>query len=57
MSNEKETVSCQQTKCDWQNIDWKAALSYVTELRRSIFQATKVEDYKKDMFVPYVETV
>ena len=47
MSNEKETVSCQQTKCDWQSIDWKAAISYVADLRRAIFQATKVEDYKK----------
>jgi len=45
--DEKASVSPEQTKCDWNSIDWKGCVSYVRKLRQQIYQATKANDLKK----------
>jgi len=45
--DEKASVSPTQTRCDWHNIDWASAVTFVRKLRQEIFRATKEGDLKK----------
>lgn len=45
--NKKGTVNSSQTKCEWNQIDWKHCYRFVRKLRQAIFRAAKEGDLQK----------